>query len=226
MSKFVKYFLGASVGILTASALLGFRPLRRRKMNPAIIKGKNVLFVGDSHTALYGSGWQSIIAKKYGFYEKNTAVGGKRTDWMIGQLKLALMDGTNYYACFIYGGANDAYSGVTNQKAVANIQEMVNMCIAKNVIPIVIIGYNTMKVSYGNTALKPTSYVPTQQGMWDLAKKRYEQQLLMQSSIKDAFVIPMWNDVSHATAPNDGLHIYGQNQKNFASYIESQLFTK
>jgi lysophospholipase L1-like esterase len=225
MKKTLIYILGVSAGILTASTLLGFRRLTGKKLNSVDIKGKKVLFIGDSHTALYNSGWQSILAKRYGFTEVNKAVGGKRTSWMISVLNSAVAQDIDYYACFIYGGANDAYSGVTNEQAVKNIQAMVDTCNAKKIIPVVIVGYNTRKLSVGNTAMKTTTYVPTQKGMWELAEKRYQQQLLMQRSIKNAIVVPMWQDVSDATAPNDAIHLYGQAQTNFANYVASKLFT-
>lgn len=224
MKKPILFILSLSAGILTASTLLGFRGYK--KINSLNFKGKRVLFIGDSHTALYNTGWQSILAKRYQFTEKNTAVGGKQTNWMINQLKLALSTGDTFYACFIYGGANDAYSGVTNENAVRNIQEMVDICNNSKIIPIVIVGYNTRKLSVGNPSLPTTKYVPTKDGMYKLAEKRYQQQLLMERSIKNAIVIPMWNDVSHATAPNDGLHLYGQAQTDFANYVDSKLFKK
>lgn len=224
MKKPILFVLSLSAGILTAATLLGFRGYK--KMSPANFKGKKVLFVGDSHTAQYNVGWQSIIAKRYEFTERNISQGGKTTAWMLNALKLAIAQGDTFYACFIYGGANDAYSAVTNEKAVSNIQDMVDTCNKNNIIPIVIVGYNTRKVSVGNNALKTTPYVKTQQGMWDLAEKRYQQQLLMQRSIKNAVIIPMWNNVNHATAVQDGLHIYGQAQIDFANYVDSQLFKK
>lgn len=180
-------------------------------------RGKKVLFVGDSHTAQYGTGWQSILAKRYGFTEKNISLVGKTTGWMLNALNLTLSQGDNYYACFIYGGTNDAYGGISNEQAVKNIQTMVDTCNKSKIIPIVVVGYNTRKVSVGNKA---------QQGKWDLAEKRYQQQILMQNSIKNAIVVPMWNNVNHATAAQDGLHIYGQNQIDFANYIDSVVFKK
>ena len=227
MNKNLKFILGVSFGILTTATLLGFRNLLGNKLNPVDFKGKRVLFIGDSHTAAYNIGWQSILAKRYQFTEDNYAVGGKTTSWMITQLNLALKQGEKYYACFIYGGANDGYNtSISNETAVANVQKMVDTCLENGIIPIVVIGYNTRKVSVGNTALKTTIYVKTQQGMWDLAERRYQQQLLMERKIKNAYIIPMWQDVSHATAPQDGLHLYGKNQTNFANYVASKLFEK
>ena len=225
MKKPILLILSLSAGILTASTLLGFRG--SKKISALNFKGKKVLFIGDSHTALYNAGWQSVLAKRYGFYEKNTAIGGKTTDWMLNQLNLSLSSGEKFYACFIYGGANDAYNtSISNEKAVSNIQKMVDICNKNNVIPIVIVGYNTRKVSVGNPAMPTTSYVKTKQGMWDLAERRYQQQLLMQRSIKNAIVIPMWDNVNYSTAPIDGLHLNVQSQTDFANYIDSKLFSK
>ena len=204
MKKNKKIALGVTAGIIAAYAAY---QLFFKKFDSSKFKGKKILFVGDSHTVGL-SNWVGYLANKYGFTPVNTAEGGKSTAYMLSKLKTTLANSKDYYACFIYGGANDAYSSVTNEKAVDNIQQMVDLCNQNGIIPIVIIGYNTMKVSVGNEALKTTKYVTTQQGMWDLAKKRYLQQLLMRWKIKKAYIVPMWNDVSHDTAKLDGLHIY------------------
>jgi lysophospholipase L1-like esterase len=193
--------------------------LRKKKMNP---KGKLIAFIGDSHTAGYGWGWQSQLAKKYAFTEKNLAVGGKRTDWMVNVL-------TNYLATnkpdivFIYGGANDAYSNVTNNTALKNIQKMVDLCNSKNIKPVVICGYNARKVQINNPNTKTTIYVTTKEGMWKLGEKFYQLQLAIQSQIKNAYIVPIWQGAEMKDAP-DGLHITANAQKRFADYIGNYLF--
>ena len=72
----------------------------------------------------------------------NTAVSGKRTLWMIGQLNLHKKKGWDY--CFIYGGANDAASMVSPETAFRNIQKMVDTCNQYGIKPIVITGTDQM----------------------------------------------------------------------------------
>lgn len=102
------------------------------------VQGKKALFIGDSHTSGYGWGWQDIMCKKTKMTFLNTAVGGKRTSWMITKLEQQKKGGWDY--CFIYGGANDCASMVTPETAFNNIQKMVDTCIAYNIKPIVITG--------------------------------------------------------------------------------------
>ena len=102
------------------------------------VEGMKSLFIGDSHTSGYGWGWQDILCKKTGMTLLNTAVGGKRTDWMIKQLNIHKRKGFDY--CFIYGGANDCASSVSPRTAFMNIQKMVDTCLSNNMIPVVITG--------------------------------------------------------------------------------------
>ena len=102
-------------------------------------KGKNVLFIGDSHTAA-DYGWQHQLCKKTQMRYLNTAVGGKQTGWMLEVAKLNINSGYDY--CFIYGGANDMAGNRPPIKSVKNIQKIVNMCLTKQVTPIVLTGFD------------------------------------------------------------------------------------
>ena len=105
------------------------------------VKGKNVLFIGDSHTAA-DYGWQHQLCKKTKMMYLNTAVGGKQTAWMVEVAKQNINSGYDY--CFIYGGANDMAGNRAPIKSVKNIQKIVNMCLAKQVTPIVLTGFDPL----------------------------------------------------------------------------------
>lgn len=105
------------------------------------VNGKRALFIGDSHTS-YEYGWQYQVCKKTGMAINNTAVGGKQTSWMIGVAKLNLTSGYDY--CFIYGGANDMAGNRAPIKSVKNVQAIVDMCLEKQVTPIVITGFDPL----------------------------------------------------------------------------------
>ena len=68
------------------------------------VKGKYVLFIGDSHTSNPG-GWQYTLSNKTKMRMNNISVGGKTTGWMLERAKESVHEGLDY--CFIYGGAND-----------------------------------------------------------------------------------------------------------------------
>lgn len=105
------------------------------------IRGKRALFIGDSHTANHGYGWQVQLCQATGLIQNNISVGGKTTSWMLQQAQMYVT--SNYDYCFIYGGANDMYnSHISAATAFNNIQYMVNICKYKGVKPIVLTGFD------------------------------------------------------------------------------------
>lgn len=105
------------------------------------IRGKKALFIGDSHTANHGYGWQVQLCQATGLIQNNISVGGKTTGWMLTQAQLNV--NPNYDYCFIYGGANDMYnSHISAANAFNNIQSIVNICNSKGVKPIVLTGFD------------------------------------------------------------------------------------
>jgi len=103
------------------------------------VKGKKVLFIGDSHTA-YMNGWQDRLCRRTGMTYINTAVGGKQTSWMLGQARQSVTSYFDY--CFIYGGANDMAGNRSPMSSVKNVQKIVDLCTRAKVKPIVITGFD------------------------------------------------------------------------------------
>jgi len=103
------------------------------------VKGKKVLFIGDSHTA-YTNGWQDRLCRRTGMTYLNTAVGGKQTTWMVEEARQKVTGYFDY--CFIYGGANDMAGNRSPMKSVRNIQTIVNLCNKFRVKPVVITGFD------------------------------------------------------------------------------------
>ena len=99
----------------------------------------------------------------------NTAVGSKQTAWMLEVVKLHLNSGYDY--CFIYGGANDMAGNKSPIKAVRNIQKIVNMCLEKQVEPIVLTGFDpltcVMVGSRESYKMYPSRYAKFQQLLVD-----------------------------------------------------------
>ena len=103
------------------------------------VKGKKVLFIGDSHTAA-DYGWQHQLCKKTKMTYLNTAVGGKQTAWMLQEARSKVTEYFDY--CFIYGGANDMAGNRPPIKSVKNIQAIIDICHKFAVTPIVITGFD------------------------------------------------------------------------------------
>lgn len=176
------------------------------RFNP---KGKKIVFIGDSLTAGYGWGWQSVMAKIYGFIEVNLSKNSKTTSWMLETLQRYLTT-DSCDAVFIYGGTNDAYSGIPNADAIKNIQAMVNLCRSKDILTYVVIGYDPMKVSYGRVSSTK-------------ATKTYVELQRMMKSVKNAKIIPVWTNCSKLDA-SDGLHLSASAQKRFGEYVGKEAF--
>lgn len=227
MNKYLQYVLYVGGGFLVAS--LVFSKNASKLINP---KGKKILFVGDSHTSLTnqplenskqykGTGWQSYLANKFDFKEINISEGGRASKYMMNKFLTYLKTHQKPDVCFFYLGANDAFSPVSNEQVIKNLQSMIDTCNENGIIPVVITGYNSRVVIVNNPRLKPFG-TNTQKGLWDMGEKRYQQQLMF-NQLKNAIVVPMWNDVLPSDA-SDGLHLGAKKQQQFAEFIAPYVF--
>lgn len=200
--------------IITTATLLGtIIALSNRKVNPT---GKVGLFVGDSHTAFFGKGWQDILSNMYGFKVVNISKGGIQTSQMLSSLRTYLNTQQIPSMLFIYGGANDIFSNVNADLVINNIQAMVDVGIAKGIKAkniFVITGYNTTSVTKGSKYA--TSSFPKRM---DTFKKS------LQTEIKKATVVSLWEGGTSKDT-SDGLHINAKGQAKFAQHIGSEIFS-
>ena len=196
--------------IATAGILTGLVMFMGNKVN---VKGKRVTVIGDSHSALYGEGWQDVLSWKYGFQLNNLAVIGKSTPWMLETLKKFYSDGNKADVVFIYGGANDSFGNAKLENIVKNIQAMVHLVRSNSGVPIVISGFNYEK------AVKPKVA-----SSYDVGINKYRQlQKLIESEIKNADVVTTWEDVDSNTTGGDGFHLPASKQKLFANYVSKKI---
>jgi hypothetical protein len=141
------------------------------------VRGKKVLFIGDSHTT-YAYGWQDRLCKRTGMTYLNTSVGGKTTTWMKKIATSSIHAGLDY--CFIWGGANDMAGTIKPSLAVKNVQYIVDLCRAKGVKAIVLTGFDP----------KTCVDVTGRGQIWQPYPKRYVVfQKMLQDSIVGAKVI-------------------------------------
>jgi hypothetical protein len=206
VNKFTLILISAfTVGILYA---LGKSP---KKFNPL---GKKAVFVGDSHTAGYGWGWQDSLAKKYGFIvQQNLSKSGLRTDQLLPILERYLKETKSTPdILFIYAGANDNFSLVQNQKATENVQKMVDAARDAGIDNIYVIsGYRSSKVIYD---LKRYG---------DYIQKSDAFKEGLSKNIKKAVVVPIWEEADFKMS-TDSLHLIQSAQTKFADYIGAQIF--
>ena len=125
------------------------------------VKNKTALFIGDSHTANHGFGWQKILSQQVGFKYDNVSVGGKATSWMLNMAVYKLNKDIDY--CFIYGGANDMYSNnVKPIDAVENIRAIARITKRHNIKCIVLTGFDAGKCTRTSNKNYPGRYAEFQ----------------------------------------------------------------
>lgn len=172
----------------------------------------NVLFVGDSLTC-YSGGWQQSISKRFNYKYDNLSKPGKRTDWMLQQLKSQLSKNKNYSKVFIYGGCNDAFAYVNLDSSVSNIQKMVDLCNKQKIKPYVIVGYNPEKV------MTTTIY---DQKTTDFHRKRYVVLQSKMMNLKNCYIIKKDTTVLRKDS-GDGIHLNSSGHKKFTDWIINQI---
>ena len=195
--------LGVIVGIYLATTLT--------KINP---KGKRVAVIGDSHSALFGNGWQDTLASKYNFELQNLAVVGKSTTWMVETLKKFYKDGKKADIVFIYGGANDAMGNTPINTMLTNIQTMVDLVRVNGGKPVVLAGFDYTK------AVKPN----VSSNYYNGIDKYKSFQLGLPPFITNAVVVPVWEDVNAKSVGGDGFHLPKSSQTLFADYVAKKVF--
>ena len=191
-------------------------------------KLKSLLFVGDSITAIESGGkpvtstYPNVIKKELepkGVKVDVVAQVGKKTDWILTNLTEKLK--TNKYdRVYIYGGINDMFSGVSKQRALQNVQKMVDLIKSKGAESFVIIGYDAKRFMDENK-LKPTKNVPTKAGMIELKNKYVDYQNSIKTTIKNATIVDKFNIPSSMTS--DAIHPTPSGQKIIANSLLEDL---
>jgi len=185
---------------------------------------KSMLFVGDSITAIEYKGkpvtftYPNLLKKELepkGIKIDVVAEGGKRTDWILANL-IEKLKTNKYDRVYIYGGINDMFSGVTKNKALQNIQKMVDLSIKSGAEPYVIVGYDAKKFMDENK-LKTTKDVPTKAGIIEMKNKYIDFQNSIPSTITGATIIEKINIPSSMT--EDGIHPTPSGQKIIADRL-------
>lgn len=166
----------------------------------------SVLIVGDSHSVDNEKGtplkwtWSSLLRAKIGNC-KIIAEKGKTTGWMLSQLTNELKE-NQYDKVIIWGGANDAFSNISSDKVINNLQKMVDMINLQGGIPYIVVGYD-YKIFAKKGAFKKSDYLTPEQ-LEEGRVNLIELQSLIPTSLKNAVVIPAFN-IDHSYTP-DNMH--------------------
>ena len=180
-----------------------------------IQREERILFVGDSLTA-YSGGWQHQLGRMLHIKYDNISKGGKRTKWMLEQMKQYAHKTDRYTKIIIYGGINDSFSYVSEDETIQNIQRMVVISKMMGAEPIVVVGYNPELV------IKETGY---SNDIETRCRNRYiSLQKRIQTDIRGARIIPMENGVQiDRTDSDDGIHLKGSGHRKFMHWVLSHI---
>ncbi len=172
-----------------------------------------ILFVGDSLTS-YNKGWQHQYSKQRVADYDNISKGGKRTKWMLEQLKKYPSNSYRYNEVVIYGGINDSFSYVSEDETIYNIQQMIYIVKKMGAVPIVVIGYDPNKV------IKNTSYSDEVERR---CRNRYiKLQKRMVTDLKWCVIIPMDTTITRNDS-DDGIHLKSSGHKKFSKWVSQNM---
>lgn len=185
-------------------------------------KGYSALVIGDSHT-VPNNGWFEAMAKKYqlGATAKQ-AKNGRTTDTMLANLRLYLAANPAPNYIIMWGGANDAYGSIAQEKTIKNVQAMIDLANQKGSKFVVVKGYDPAKVSTSfNMRYFPYS---TQAGLLKGRDNYVKLLSAYDTQLKNAAkIVPAYPSFTRADS-YDGLHLHMDRYKKLGEWIGSKVF--
>ena len=180
---------------------------------------ENVMFVGDSHSAVNGWTWNYLLEKSHPNWNVTHVVeGGKRTDWMLNNM-LPKLEQKKYDKVFIYGGTNDVMSPIKNEVPISNIQRMVDEVNKQGGQAYVVLGFDQEGI-FDPTKVTPTKYCD-KKCFADYKPKRVDYQKRLAESIKNAIIIPKLDADTSWT--KDGIHAMASKHKILKDHVENYI---
>lgn len=214
LQKYKWYILGGitliGLGVFSAFVLT-MKRLKNR--NP-----KKILFVGDSISTGSSTYPAKIKNKRSDLEVDVVAQGGKRTDWMLDNLRDKL-DTNEYDRVYIYGGVNDAFSSVKIPDIYKNLQAMVDLINKNGADAFIIKGY-VIDGFMDLSKFTPSKYVPDVNGFIPIIAKYKDYQNGISKNVKDAFFI---EPINLGDRTGDGVHPNGTGQEMIAEEILKTL---
>lgn len=219
-----------SIGILISISLTIILIYAAKKLGLKNKKPKRILFVGDSQVAVQTEGGSPITFTYPNILRSLNAdktidvaaIGGKRTEWMVGALNEKLAN-NKYDRIYIHGGGNDTSSGTPMTQIIANFQSMVNAGNSNGADVFVVLGYKIEGENgkFGNPNIMPlTQFVTSPQQWTPFIERRKELQRQLPNAISNAHFVPVY-DLQQQT--NDGIHPTGLGHQIVAENIQKTL---
>jgi peptidoglycan hydrolase-like protein with peptidoglycan-binding domain len=179
----------------------------------------NVMFVGDSHSAGKGWTWNYLLEKEHPEWNvTHVTKGGKRTDWMLSNMKNELTK-KKYDLVFIYGGTNDVMSPIKNDVPISNVQKMVDEVNNQGGKAVVVSGFDQESI-FDPKKVKPTIYCD-KKCFENFKPKRVDYQQRLPQAISNATFVPKL--VGDTSWTNDGIHAVPAKHKLLKDLVSSYI---
>ena len=158
-----------------------------------------ILVIGDS-LSLFPGGYQTQLSN----HVTNISKVGRSTSEMVRVLNQNKSKIRSQDIVVIYGGINDIYGGVREDKIVSNIQKMVDIVNENGGHPVLVLGYNPLKVHHNKIK----------------ASKYYNLQNLLKSKITGATcIVPVFGGIDKSCVSKDGIHLNVKGNRAFTEHL-------
>lgn len=165
----------------------------------AILWSWKIMVIGDS-LSLFPGGYQTQLSNNI----TNLSKVGRPTSKMLNILDKNKSKIRKTDLVIIYGGINDIYGGVNESVVVSNIQKMVNIVNENGGHPVLILGYNPLKVQHNKNK----------------AMKYHKFQNLLKTKIYGVRrIVPIFEDINNSHMSKDGIHLNVKGNRAFTEHI-------
>jgi lysophospholipase L1-like esterase len=161
------------------------------------------MIIGDS-LSLFPGGYQTQLSNNI----TNLSKVGYPTSKMLKILDKNKSKIRKHDLVIIYGGINDIYGGVNESVVVGNIQKMVNIVNENGGYPVLILGYNPLKVHRNKNK----------------SIKYYKLQTSLKTKIHGVRrIVPIFDDINNSHMSKDGIHLNVKGNRAFTEHLLNHI---
>lgn len=162
-----------------------------------------IMIIGDS-LSLFPGGYQTQLSNNI----TNLSKVGYPTSKMLKILDKNKSKIRKHDLVIIYGGINDIYGGVNESVVVGNIQKMVNIVNENGGHPVLILGYNSLKVHRNKNK----------------SIKYYKLQTSLKTKIHGVRrIVPIFDDINNSHMSKDGIHLNVKGNRAFTEHLLNHI---
>ena len=162
-----------------------------------------IMIIGDS-LSLFPGGYQTQLSNNI----TNLSKVGYPTSKMLKILDKNKSKIRKHDLVIIYGGINDIYGGVNESVVVGNIQKMVNIVNENGGHPVLILGYNPLKVHRNKNK----------------SIKYYNLQTSLKTKIHGVRrIVPIFDDINNSHMSKDGIHLNVKGNRAFTEHVLNHI---